>query len=406
MKLTDESMRKLGAGNIVENRVLQDEESGEPLHILQRRNNVRRIYYAAIVFFMLVVPTIVFGCEFHIFHMSSKERIVGLVSNSIVMGIFFIQAKRLHRQNKREWHQLLYCTFWMIVLGEIMFLMSRSQYVCVQMGLFFFGTMVLGGVPYLTKKERVLFWSVMALFGGVACYHERSGYTELPCMVSWWGMSLWLSTVRYSRYMGECRQKRELRHAVLEAETDPLTKLLNRRGMDRSLYSIIPYCVRNKLSVAVVMIDIDYFKHYNDAFGHDMGDQCIQQVALKIKEATRRKTDIAARSGGEEFLVFLSGLDEEQALKWVSRLQESIENLNLRHADSARSEIVTVSAGVHCSSIHSREEFQELFELADEELYCAKKNGRACVSIKGSCYRSERMQRILSSASALRRRQA
>ena len=74
MKLTDESMRKLGAGNIVENRVLQDEESGEPLHILQRRNNVRRLYYAAIVFFMLVVPTIVFGCEFHIFHMSSKEK--------------------------------------------------------------------------------------------------------------------------------------------------------------------------------------------------------------------------------------------------------------------------------------------------------------------------------------------
>ena len=128
MKLTDESMRKLGAGNIVENRVLQDEESGEPLHILQRRNNVRRIYYAAIVFFMLVVPTIVFGCEFHIFHMSSKERIVGLVSNSIVMGIFFIQAKRLHRQNKREWHQLLYCTFWMIVLGEIMFLWNYGAW--------------------------------------------------------------------------------------------------------------------------------------------------------------------------------------------------------------------------------------------------------------------------------------
>ena len=92
MKLTDESMRKLGAGNIVENRALPDEELEEQLHILQRRNNVRKIFYAAIVFFILVVPTIVFGCEYHIFHMSSAERIVGVVSNSIVMGIFFIQA--------------------------------------------------------------------------------------------------------------------------------------------------------------------------------------------------------------------------------------------------------------------------------------------------------------------------
>ena len=108
-------------------------------------------------------------------------------------------------------------------------------------------------------------------------------------MATWGFLGWYLSKVRYDSYIRECRQRRRLQSALFDAETDPMTKLLNRRGLERSLFTIVPYCVRNEVPVAAVLLDIDNFKQYNDTFGHSNGDECIKKVAKEIKEATRRK---------------------------------------------------------------------------------------------------------------------
>ena len=202
-----------------------------------------------------------------------------------------------------------------------------------------------------------------------------------------------MAKARYDSYMRDCRQRRELRSALLDAETDPMTKLLNRRGLERSLVTTIAHCVRDEKPIAVLMIDIDNFKRYNDTFGHSEGDECIRKVAGEIHRATRRKTDLSARIGGEEFLVFLTGISEEAAICWALHLQESIEKLGIRQSPDNFTKEVTVSIGIQCGQLQWGEEsIAHMREQADKELYNAKSEGRACVSVNGTCYRSKKME--------------
>lgn len=226
-------------------------------------------------------------------------------------------------------------------------------------------------------------------------------------MATWGILGWYLSKVRYDSYIRECRQRRRLQAALFDADTDPMTKLLNRRGLERNLFTIVPHCVRNEVPVAVVLLDIDNFKQYNDNFGHSSGDECIKKVTKEIHDATRRKTDLAARIGGEEFLVFLTGVTEETAMNWALRLQESIERLSIQHAPNNFTDRVTVSIGIQCGRIKRGEEnIQRLQDTADRELYNAKDNGKACVSISGSCYRSKKMEEEYGRKWLVRKKQA
>lgn len=154
-----------------------------------------------------------------------------------------------------------------------------------------------------------------------------------------------------------------------EVQTDPLTRLLNRRG----LQAVLEYLATTRQPFAVLALDIDHFKRVNDTWGHDTGDQVIQQVAQQLKNYARQ-TDVACRSGGEEFLMILPGADHKTAMIMAERVRQATQ----RQAIEPVGEI-TLSIGVSCW-LSSRESIADCFRRADEALYCAKRAGRNYVT--------------------------
>lgn len=161
------------------------------------------------------------------------------------------------------------------------------------------------------------------------------------------------------------------------AHTDTLTRLANRRRFDEVLAHELQRAVRDNTSLALILLDIDYFKKFNDHYGHPAGDACLQQVGRILARQVNRSRDLAARYGGEEFAVILPDTDLAGASAVAERLRHEIEALRLAHADSPFG-IVTASLGVASSSPtpDSAHDADALIAHADKQLYQAKHAGR------------------------------
>ncbi|MES2152374.1 MAG: diguanylate cyclase [Pseudomonadota bacterium] len=157
---------------------------------------------------------------------------------------------------------------------------------------------------------------------------------------------------------------------------DSLTGIANRRRFDQVAASEWQRAQRQHEWLALALVDIDHFKDYNDQFGHLAGDVCLRSVALALQDGLRRGGDFVARYGGEEFVVILYGQDLEQAALVLEQLRHKVEALALRHADSAAGAVITFSAGLAAMVAHQDASLAELLELADQNLYQAKRQGR------------------------------
>ena len=174
----------------------------------------------------------------------------------------------------------------------------------------------------------------------------------------------------------------QLREALLQQSIrDPLTGLYNRRFLQESLFREMAHSKRNHSTFAVLMIDVDHFKKFNDTFGHHAGDVVLQSVANVI-EARFRRSDVACRFGGEEFTVLLPGTDLELAQRLANGVLEGIRDLVLSH-DNKPLDRITASLGVAIFPQHGSSP-QALIEAADAALYQAKTAGRNRVVVCGS----------------------
>lgn len=160
------------------------------------------------------------------------------------------------------------------------------------------------------------------------------------------------------------------------SNTDTLTNLANRRHFDETLAKEISRHSRQSISLALIICDIDYFKQYNDTYGHQQGDKCLRQVANSIKKTSARGEDLVARYGGEEFAVILPNTNEEQASKIAEKIRARVHDLDLSHKTSEVSDHVSVSLGFACVIPDSGTTMSDLIEDADRALYRAKREGR------------------------------
>lgn len=160
------------------------------------------------------------------------------------------------------------------------------------------------------------------------------------------------------------------------ANMDGLTGLLNRRSLDETLSAETSRCRRNKTTLSIILLDIDFFKRYNDTYGHVAGDSCLKKVAKVLKRGIQRPADIVARYGGEEFCVVLPETTENGALHVAEALKKAIVGLNIPHQGNDALECVSCSFGV-ASRVPGRQfDFDQLVREADEALYQAKRSGR------------------------------
>lgn len=178
-------------------------------------------------------------------------------------------------------------------------------------------------------------------------------------------------------------QRRHERALSRLSETDPLTELPNRRAFDRYFRAEWNRSFAAKASLSILMIDVDYFKQFNDTFGHQSGDECLVVIGSSIRGALKREGEFCARFGGEEFVAILPNTDEAHARKVAARVLSAIADLNMAHTESPYG-IVTVSIGVAASRPLCDELDLGLLEAADAALYLAKQRGRNRVEVPGS----------------------
>ena len=272
------------------------------------------------------------------------------------------------------------CYAYLFVFSAAMFSFAfKTQYTSVALVCAWGIMLVIGCLPVIRPDIFAIIWVTELIPVVILAVVRHFSAESVTAVVIISLMSFMLSVVLYGNTLRKLDYKLRLDSAVSEAETDPMTMLLNRRGLDRRTENAWPYCVRQRLGVAVMMIDIDNFKKFNDTYGHAAGDDCIRKVTAASRKNVKRRTDYAARVGGEEFLVMLSGVDPKNAVKWALELKRTIDALKIPHAASNFSPYVSVSMGVACAEASDEISFESLREEADKSLDEAKYNGRACV---------------------------
>ncbi len=162
------------------------------------------------------------------------------------------------------------------------------------------------------------------------------------------------------------------------ASLDGLTGLANRRGFDRELRHAWEHAAERRQPLALMMIDIDHFKLYNDRYGHVAGDTCLRAVGETLSLVTLEEAVLVARYGGEEFALLLPGLELTRAVALAEEARKAIEDLMINHAESP-SGLVTISIGVEALVPEKGRPAAELVEAADTALYAAKRGGRNAV---------------------------
>lgn len=176
-------------------------------------------------------------------------------------------------------------------------------------------------------------------------------------------------------------QKRLIRQSELLdhlARIDGLTEIPNRRAFDDQLEKEWNRAKRENKTLSLALLDIDYFKGYNDHYGHPAGDQCLKQIACILSDFFHRGSDLVARYGGEEFAIILFDADLEESKALVNKLLKTLIDRNIPHLASQVANCVSFSAGL-CTALPANDQSRHFLTCADEMLYQAKEQGRARV---------------------------
>jgi diguanylate cyclase (GGDEF)-like protein len=164
--------------------------------------------------------------------------------------------------------------------------------------------------------------------------------------------------------------------------TDPLTGIANRRCLDNYLTDEVSKLARHHRYIALILLDIDHFKRYNDSMGHLAGDEALRRVAVVLQKCANRKSDLVARYGGEEFAIVLPECTLEEAKIMANRVVARIVQASIPHPDSPTAMHMTVSAGVVLAPAASIDSPDELIKEADQALYKSKADGRNRFTLK------------------------
>jgi diguanylate cyclase (GGDEF)-like protein len=225
--------------------------------------------------------------------------------------------------------------------------------------LYHFGLVSLGDYPLAAMVTDEL------LFGGAVLLSLVALYS--------------LERVTRLNYLGSLRERLLNLRLVSLSRQDPLTGLANRRALDEIL-GAMEIGRSGRVHMAVLMIDVDHFKFYNDSLGHQEGDVCLRRISGIIRSELRERGDMAFRFGGEEFLVLLNGLDLPAAIAIGERVRQAVEDAAIPHpAEPTGRGVVTVSVGAAAMVTADGLNAAGLVAAADAALYKAKSNGRNLV---------------------------
>lgn len=318
-----------------------------------------------------------------------------LVAFPLFMAVCFLFARIEHHL----WREAsVVCTAWALGAATCWIIaQSRSPYVAQQLAGFCL-FMVYGNVVLRFRflPSLVISFVFIVFFAALTFNADHIptvlSVNNLILMVSTAVMSLvgnyWHEHQERRSFLlaeRDAARKKELQHAndTLEALSyrDGLTTIHNKRYFDMRFPRLLADAQDSGRPLCVVFIDVDHFKAYNDNYGHPAGDAALVRLAERISMNFRRRDEIIARTGGEEFVGLLPGLSSQQAFEFAEKIREDVELLGLPHAHSSTAPVVTVSIGVTVALPGRPISPQDLLKAADAALYEAKQRGRNQVAL-------------------------
>jgi diguanylate cyclase (GGDEF)-like protein len=241
--------------------------------------------------------------------------------------------------------------------------LTATLYIYILVGLLF----------YQAIRTNIILWLVYVLFAVIDGLPEADIiYNSLVLLI----INIIGISMAYGLEMESRTHFLERRLLAETAARDGLTGIHNRRRFDEQLQNSWLQAQREQVALALLMVDIDYFKAFNDRHGHQAGDECLKAVAVALSRAARRPLDLVARFGGEEFAIILYNPTPNYLQEISTRIHAHVAALGIPHADSSVAPSVTVSVGVAYVAPSDDRSYQGFLQLADEALYQAKSEGR------------------------------
>lgn len=273
----------------------------------------------------------------------------------------------------------LFWPIWFVGMAVLSYLQMENGY----MGICLIATcLIINLLPLQNLQEFLVNIGVISLMITLIAWHDASDgmlistKMEIACFVAMMMLGYLVQRMQLMLWMSR-------EYLYMEAFVDPLTELLNRRGGNAVLAEKVRE-VPPEAEVGVIMFDIDYFKKYNDTFGHEAGDGCLRMVGQTIRETLQERTKLLIRHGGEEFAVFLFDTDEEELREWAEKLRMAVYGKQLEAPVKDVADYVTVSVGTSIKKVTSETlRYEDLLIEADAALYAAKRAGRNRVAFGG-----------------------
>lgn len=345
------------------------------------RLNIKRVSLAAVLALVFEVFNLFDKATYQYWHLSAGTFAVASISLVYIVLGYIAERRNIDLQFLR----IAYRVYWVLLtLCLTPFFIFDVQIGSITNVLLFFGLLVM--TPVFSMRENKMMFSFFVLYVVVVVMLAGADFL-LGVRVAFLGIGC--SLLSYELHSGYIDTICSLR---AESVLDGLTKLYTKyEGMER-MRALLTFCKRMGRIVAVLYIDIDHFKSYNDTFGHQEGDQTLFAVADCLRRCFTRETDVLCRLGGEEFAVMLPIAQRGIALMMAKKLLHMVPDMGIQSGMAARLAIVTVSIGVAVFEPdgHAEMPIEAIIEEADRQLYIAKSGGRNCIAMGDSIvYRNE-----------------
>ncbi len=304
--------------------------------------------------------------------------IISVAFISIVERV--LKVPELNNEKKRR----VYILYWLIYMTEALSFATMEYMDNKTMNNYMVFLIVFSLLPILETLPKTLLFAIAMAWELINIFLGGADLQNILIVSGSTFAAFFVSYIRFYTYVDKKLTEKKLEYS---ANGDSLTLLSNRRGMREYLPLLQRYCTNNKLSLLVVMVDIDDFKRFNDKYGHVNGDICLKTVAESIQEFFMRPTDICVRYGGEEFSMFCALRNADTIVEHMLHFLDKIENTEIAEG----LQHITVSIGIY---VADKDDINlpvpELVERADKQLYNAKKSGKNCVSYMDKIYKNEK----------------
>nr|WP_295677960.1 GGDEF domain-containing protein [uncultured Lachnoclostridium sp.] len=356
--------------------------NAEKLNIRLVRENLKRVVVLLTILGFLLPIMALFLWNLGEYNEVQKTYLSFLITFEVITIVFLVLGYYSKRKKDYVIAPLIYRSFWVFSLLFIYASSYISMFENKNIGIYCILISVASLVPLLNIREFLCFLAAQFLFICLVFLQLDLSLTNKISMILYSGALLGFSRFLYLQQRKMLKIQQKLQSMAKNAEEDPLTGLLNRRGLDRNLGILLPYCIRIGCRIGLMIVDVDNFKRYNDSFGHPQGDKCLKMVAAEIKKTARRSSDLTARIGGEEFIILVYDVKESELIAFAEKIRTNIESLNIKHSPMLGTPVVTVSIGVSSVVPTTMQCMSDLYKTADKSLYTAKKSGRNVVVYK------------------------